>query len=777
MKQHIFTLFFVLLSPFYVFSQRKPDFKITKSTSRKIKPLALQSYKRFNATALRNGYEITVPGNYAYIGSNCIIRDIAADNPVVSANVTVNNVAKTDVVLAIRSSNVVVDMGGTKMVNDKNADFTAIVISDDVHNVTIRNGSIGSGDYNFDGGIIVGHNCNNILIEDFSIQGCDDSTNGAIHLQGTSATTEAIRNITLRNIDASNNTTVGIKCSYCKDLTLENIRCNSNSSTGVINNIHLNYCTRVIGKNIEANNISGTGATRGFFANNSNNVKITQLSATNISDGTNTKAQGVEFNNSENVTLSYVQVNNITQCQHAFYTYLCNGVEVNYLEASNCTDPAGATNASFVHIATCTNLKINHATISNNSVTNGDIAAIFCRPHAASPCKNIEFNDVTILNNSSAGGATNHFYGIRISDTESLKVNNCKIAQNTSTADCYGITASTNSSNIFINNTEIINNSTTSSTDDSTVKGINCDSVDGLEIYGCNISSNNGSNKTFGMYITDLDYAVIKNCTAQGNRANSAAFTAKRPSAGLYLRNCNYCITEDCLFNNNQAGSLSAAATIADAAFNLIDFADTTVGAGIINIGTTITNTGNSFTNCICNNNRTQDTATPGVGHVNIGGNFRYSTELLLACGAGNQDAANTTYKNCTFNNNGSSLFLLGCGVINVTNAVKTCFINCTSNNNSYYGFTDTGTWAGATTNAQIYCIGCLAITNGSDNPNYAEVEVADGTHRNCLAYYTTIAARTPPFIELALDDISDDLVPAAENNSPYINISIIETS
>lgn len=827
MKQRIFILFFVLLSPFVTISKEEHvrSELPSKGDERAIEPLAYQSYKQIRVGFIRRGYEITVPGNYTISDSQVLIR--ATDSPSV-AGVNVGGAGDTRGIITINSSNVTLDLGGALFETEKE-DLVGVTIADGVKNVTVRNGSFGSGSaQNFDSGIIVGQSCDNILIEDILVQGCDDTmgmtTTGAIAIKG--ATGNISSNVTLRNLVLSDNATRGLECSYCNDLRLENIQSNANdymAAGGGMLMAGMTYpavldiynCNRITGKNIEVNNnpLDGGGSIITF--NTCNDINLENIAVTNNDDDAmmvmSNSIEGINIYSCSNVFLSYVNASNLADAEYGLKCDSSSNVTIEYLNVSNCTSiESSPDEAASVIIQGSQQVKINHATIANNTMAN-NFYGIKCIEKTVGmdniANEGIFLDNIEIFNNSATDTSMmmnpeTVYTAIDFQDTIVAHVTNSRISQNTGTLSFYGIRVSNDAQYFACDNVSITNNSTDADDlNNSIVAGIHCYDTDsttnGIEIKNCNISGNNGAREIYGIYLRDSVYPLIDNCIVKGNVADTPDVpTTHKPSAGLFMQDCHYALVTNCSFINNKASDFAQAAA-ADQT-NAMDFTTTTtIGAGIINLGKEATDpsTGNSFINCICNGNGTQLANSAPVGaYVDADPLapvlLRHSTQHALAAGAANQWTKNTTYKNCTFNNNGISEYVVGSGLMIAQDnggagpsnrTIKTTVEGCTANNNSYFGFWDQGAsqTGGGPYNCEMYFIQCLAISNGSGAAAAVQyLSAADKHRKNCFVYFSTGATSTvPPFIQLTFDDASDDLVTGANNNSPYINMSIIETS
>jgi hypothetical protein len=757
MQKKIFILWLLFFIPSFSYlkeSTHLPDARII------IAPITPLLHKQITAESIRRGHIINSPGLYSLTTSSIKIE--SDDAPANSH--TVGGATETRGLIAITSSNVILDFGGAVITTDK-ASEVAITVGDGLKNITIRNGIIASGSQNFDSGIIIGQGCKNINIANISIQGAVHA-DGAINIKGASGQT--VNDLVLENLMLSNNATFGLKCSYCDDVHVENIFCNSNSSSGTISSINFNNCLSVFGREIHANNNSGNNSTIGLEINTCNDVNLENIFTTNNTDAVNTKTEGVKINASKNITLSNVHVNNLTKALYGISVLAASkNITLENIKINNCNSTGGTLTA--LYVSNSQSVSINQATISNNIGT-VHCNAISC---ATATNHNISISNSEIASNTASAGI---FRGIEIGNSEMIVIDNCKITRNTATTDLYGIVASTSSSDVYCSKSEIVNNSSSSTATIHIIAGIHCTSVNGLRIEDSIFNRNAGTAQAYGIYLKTLDHAFINNCTARGNAASTAPTTHK-PSAGLFLQQCSHCDVLNSSFINNRAGDHTTVSSV-DAVAAGIDFStNTTIGAGIINIGgsSSLLNIGNRFINCVCNSNRTQlGTTDPGAGYVVYNGatGRRYSTLYALAAGAANQWAKNTEYRNCTFNDNGFSNFEVGYGLLNVNDAEKTHCISCTASNNNHYGFYDDGALETIPLNCELFFVGCLAISNGAANPVATAFNSA-GHQRNCRVYFTSTSSSNPPFIILNYNNFS---LTTLEQN-PLLNISVIETS
>lgn len=762
MQKQTSILLGILFSSFALHSQINLDNSETRIA---ITPTSHLMHKQILESDIRRGHTINNPGLYSLNSSHTNIE--SGDSPTNSHNV--GGSAETRPVIAITSSNVVLDLGGGVISTDKSSQV-AITIEDGLHDVIIRNGVISSGSANFDCGILVGQSCTNIMINDIVVQGTSHA-DGAIHFKGTSENTT--NNVTLKDVIVSGNSTIGLKCSYCNNLHMKDVYANSNTHTGALSSINFNNCNNITGLNINANNNNGASSTIALEIDTCKDVDLEGVSVTsNTHSDAGNSTEGIKINASNNVYLSQVKANNLAKTKSGITCLASKNVSIEDLEISNCTVSSAALLKS-ISITNSQSLEIKHAVIANNVVVNQSFTGIAL---ATATNKYITLHDIHIINNSSTG-ATRAFTGIELLNTEMAVISNCSVSRNMSAGDTYGIKVLSSSSDIHLKNSHVIHNTSSATTTGKIVAGIHCAAVEGLKIHNCESVRNTGTGQAYGTYLDTVNHAIIDGCMMNGNAA-ATGIAEHKPSAGLYMKRCSYCLVKNSSFINNKAGSNTTASTT-DAVAAGVDFSTgTTIGAGIINIGATpsLLSIGNHFSNCICNSNRTQlGVVDPGVGYVVYDGATarRYSTRYALSAGAANQWAKNSEYRDCTFNDNGFSDFVIGSGLLNVNDAQKTHCISCTASNNNYFGFCDDGSLETTQLNAEIFFIGCLAITNGAAS-SVATTEETNDHIRNCRIYYSTGAGtEVPAFVQMNFDTYTQ----LTTENSPFINVSVKHTS
>ena len=456
------------------------------------------------------------------------------------------------------------------------------------------------------------------------------------------------------------------------------------------------------------------------------------------------------------------------------------------LTISGCSGAGGSNGAISFKGATSNTIKgtqLKNLNLSHNTTT--ALKMVYC--------ENVTAENINANNNAISGGGSAII--IAIESSNGVVFNNSTITKNSSTTDFYGISATASSHFLTFNNLKITNNESSAGGSNSIIAGINCDgSVGGgndleeINIINCTISRNRGTSGTtgnqqaYGIYLNKVNLALIDNCMVIDNATKSSTNAATH-SAGLKLSECDFCTVKNSSFIGNKSGSFASAST-ADATTELNIDSSMNVGAGIINIGGqggNQPNKSNQFINCVCNYNGTQlAEPSPSTNYVDdYASKVRYSNSNALEVGAVNQWAQNTTFIDCTFNNNGItqhsdglSWFVMGIGALNVTSAKKTHFIRCTANNNNYFGFCDSGSLHSSPVNSESYFTSCLAMTNGAQNAiataHYSGA--APDLKRNCRVYFTaTVATDTPPFLDLTFKSFITDLT----NTSSHANISI----
>lgn len=763
MLKQISFLFALIITPLLSYSQE--NFSPTE-TRISIEPLTHLQHKKISSIDIRDGYAISSPGTYSINSSHVKIE--SGDSPTNSHNV--GGSSETRSIIAITSSNVILDLGGTVINTDKSS-HVAITVEDSLHDVIIRNGIISSGSANFDCGILVGQSCTNIMVTDMVIQGASHA-DGAIQIKGTSSNETS--NLTLQDIVVSGNSTIGLKCSYCQNLKINNVSANSNTHSGALSAINLNNCNNVTGDNISASNNNGTTSTIALEIDTCKDVTLSEISTTSNthSGGGSNGTEGIKINSSNNINLSDIKANNLTKTKYGLSCLTSKNIVIENLEISNCAISSPEA-LKTIYITNSQSVEINHATIANNTVTNQSFTGIAL---ATSTNKYININDVHVINNSTTG-AEQSCTGMEITNTEMALISSCSISRNTSAGDLYGIKVLTSSSDIHLERNHIIHNSSSSTGLNKIVAGIHCASVDGLKLYKCESVRNTGTGQAYGAYLDTINHATINDCIMNGNAAGTGV-NEDKPSAGMYMKKCNHCVVENSSFINNQAGNKGTANTN-DQTNDINITTQTTIGAGIINIGqdANTPNIGNQYINCTFNGNRTQiGTTEPSSSHFNYdASNYRYSTNHALAAGAINQFSKHTTYKNCTFNSNGHSDYVVSFGLLNVNTAKKTHAIYCTASSNNHYGFCDHGvfTTGPGQKNSEMFFMGCLAMSNGTEN-SVATTEQTDDHKRNCRVYYSTGGTtESPPFVQMNFETYTQ----LSSEHSPYINISLKQTS
>ncbi|HEX2977588.1 MAG TPA: right-handed parallel beta-helix repeat-containing protein [Candidatus Babeliales bacterium] len=251
---------------------------------------------------------VSSPGNYIY----------GADN-------TGNPTDPNDSLVCIEVGDVVVDLGGHAFTQDPNnfvGGFSGVVISPNLTNVTIRNGSIRS----LTGkAIIVGEGCTDIRIENIDVSTCYD---GGIIINGVSI--NPVKDIVVDNCLVSSctgseaSTTYGIRVSNGENITIKNCTIKGNDGGTVSSGfgISLEACDSSRIEDTVAHNNGGNALGVGVSLFQCQWTTVNNCSVFNtIARAVSSRATGLLINQSSHTTISNCAVKHTNNSLGEAYGY------------------------------------------------------------------------------------------------------------------------------------------------------------------------------------------------------------------------------------------------------------------------------------------------------------------------------------------------------------------------------------------------------------------------------------------------------------------------
>lgn len=682
-------------------------------------------------TSISNGdvkqsYQTTEENKYLALSSSLILKD----SYVGESNVLINKSPRTNAFIAITKNNTTLDLNKQAIQANKNG-YVAIIIADDVRDVTIKNGLIVSGDGNFESAIIIGENTANITLENLDIKGCA-GTEGSISFQGTPTQFHSM--VRIDNVKIYRSATKGLQGSNIRNIYINNLFCSANQISKPVSLVQFTECNNIQINELTINNNVGSDNITCVEFISSQDIQLNKTILSNNSCDSLHEVIGIKSNNCENVRINEAAINNLKNgvCGinliHSRNISLCDGL------ISNADSPQNKA-FSGITIKDSGSILIDKYTISNNT-SFIDLYGIHC---VDGPSKDIIIKNSFIRSNCSK---IKNNIGIYINDLNLFELHDSVISNNIAALDCIGLRSTQNTQNITLCNSTFSHNRSTSNSIDTSVYGVCIKGSSGVKIRNCNASYNNGGSQSFGFHIESSHACKICNSNAQLNWASPLISQAKE-SAGFYIYKSSHCMLTNCTALCNRGGSYAPG----DAGTTNINLDSCCGGFGIINRGfnTLAPNIGNEFINCMCNGNSTQlPNSDPGPPHKSYAGGRYFWPSQALAAGAIEMNSKQTTYKNCTFYNNGISNYVTASGLI-VTNKSRNIIVNsCSANNNNMYGYTDLND------NCETYFINSITLGNGSYNP-VANLITKKQEDRNVHIQYK----KKTPFYVVNMDDYS----------------------
>ena len=689
--------------------------------------------------------------------------------------------------IIISGSNITLDLDGNSIVFGGGA-TKAISISTGAKNITIKNGTI-SGEFG-NGAIYIGPGTSNVLLENITIDG---PAGYGVHADGTDATTNSIKGLTLRNVQVSKCTKNGaaiypIDINYAQAVALENINSIAAATTGSggISGIRIQNSNSITGTGIVSSNHAGIAATIGLQMISCENVNLQEVNVSNNDDSTAASSSGLVLTTCNNVSILNLSADNLTKTLNNILIASSKNVTIENATASNSTNATSGAITS-ISMTGALSVLLRNVTVANNSAAVA--ATAYTGISTAGTCKNIRLENVVVQANAVASGA--NITGINLAETNGVEIIGCKVTHNQVTAgttsqEAKGLNAASSVTDLIIRNSEFSANTAATGSTTATggiVAGVYLNGVAGCEIYDSQANRNNGTGRAYGFYVTNINGLVMSGCTANSNAAafanavsgndnmammpqegsgTSADGIEALPSAGLYLLLCDYAEVKDCKFINNRAGNRAAGNLNAEGTPSVTS---TCSGHGVANVGTTVVmmavatlNIGNTFTRCIFQGNNTQiQDVAPAEPGMSYNGQNHWITETFAA-GATEEFTSGTTYNDCLFNANGnSSKYVVGFGLCVFTGCNTLYVNNCTAATNGWYGFYDS-------TNAHIIALtGCISSMNGVGN-SQATTAVGSANMRNY-----SLGGGVTPYKSVTVADFSQ----IAPTGSAYLNLSI----
>lgn len=452
-----------------------------------------------------------------------------------SANATSNGTGAG--AINISGDQTIVDLNGAAITASAVGGI-AINVANDTTEVTIKNGSIisGTGSNAFTTAIQVGTGVSRLRLENLTIEGCVDA-NGAIKMVGGSS-------------------------SPIVDVTLEDVRLIGGTAATAAKHINGRFIDKIELIDVHSSNGANTssGEFTGIYFRDTNSIRGSNVSSSNHTGIATTV--GMEF-------------------------HTCNSIEIHNLDLSNNDGAAGAsttgiklttcnnTNFHNVHIndladakygawvLTSTDVHFNEMKISNcASGTSAALTAVLI-----DNSQTVKLTNSSITNNT----GTTTFTGVatQTAGCKDLKIENCEIKANTASAgSCYGVhVASTLLARIL--HTTIAQNDCSSTADSAYhVRGIYADGTVGsaytvanLHIDDCIVAGNtristatNATSTVSGIWVDSINGCSVTNTSCNYNEGSAQAF-------GFYVVTVDGLIMKGCEALGNAAGTTGSGHT------------------------------------------------------------------------------------------------------------------------------------------------------------------------------------------------------------------------
>lgn len=705
--------------------------------------LTPSSYNFLTNDDIKGGYTTSEVGEYLVLTKSLFLKN----NFNITSSTPVGGGQQNNILISITKSNITLDLNNQSIKTNKSGHI-AIAIKDGIDGVTIKNGSIISGQENFHSAILIGRNCSNITLENITIEGGSDSNHGVLDFKGHSI--HPVHNINLKNISIYNSSTSGIRCSHVHNLYLDNVICSSTKSNKKLAAIHLRDCKYITGDQIKTTLNEGTGETVGLKIENCKDAKFSNiLSSSNDDHTVGAYTKNILIINSYNIQLDQVESTNTNNAQCGIG--IINSRHVTLKNTIICNNHSGLNSSySGICIVGSDSIIVDNCSISN-CTSRINFNGISC---STSTCTDIAFKNIEISSNRALTGT---FTGLNLTKSEFIILKHIIVSQNQSNKNTYGLKTTNSTKNLFCDDCHFVYNKSNTTTTNSIVAGVHIDGTVGVRLENCIANYNNGSAQAIGFYIASSNASEIKNCRAQLNWSSTSIAQAKN-SAGFYLHKCNYSVLKNCNGLHNKGGSYAPGTS----GSNNESLTTSCGGFGLINQGLSsdLPNIGNQFIGCVFNGNGTQlPNEDPGNEHKSFAGGRRYWMSQALSAGAIESFSRQTMYKECYFNNNGLSNYVVSGGLI-ITDDSQNIFVDdCIAANNGFYGYADLNT------QCETYFLQSLTLGNGSYNPVATSV-ISSQTDRNVQISY----GNRKPFYVIKMDDYSA----IDKNNSKMHNYNII---
>lgn len=619
-------------------------------------------------------------------------------------------------------------------------------------------------------------------------------------------------NVTGSNININNNAAgaaiIGIKvddnAATSRSVKLDGVTCSNNATTaGAFHAVSVTSTNNVSLSNCDLSNNSSADATAtGMLFATCNDVTVNNVLASGLAAGAVTTGVGVSLNACTNFDGRNLDINNMTTNAKAgldFVTGASSNVSFENVSITNCASSA----AGFIGVnggVQVTGLRLANSTIANCTGTTTFTGVLV----GTAGSTHVVCDGVDIISNTGTGtgvvaGQTG-LLGFSLANINDATVNNCRVEHNTcaqgDTDDLslFGLQAASSVTNLSIANSSFSHNiatyveDTQGGGDGAIIAGVHVtgSATSGLSMNNCEASNNDGPSQAFGFWMSSVDNAVVSNCVANGNKADTfgGGNVATRgcdslPSAGFFVSACDFCSFDSCTANNNRAGDFNDGLTEDN-----INLSTACAGFGFLNLGTNNTtfSIGNTYTNCVANGNNTQLSATAadvtaiddGGGNTGVTTNVtldaagnplndydkRYNLGNSVCGGFGIQWSRAVSCVGCTANNNGSDNdFVIAYGFLVVNEGQLSEKINinkCSASNNQYFGFVDSGVQTDTTQlNAETTFTQNYSCMNGAHNDMFANVEFTppgdqnsngdlNGDNRNYWMHFTDPGQVTP---------------------------------
>ncbi|MCL4361156.1 hypothetical protein M1446_02245 [Candidatus Dependentiae bacterium] len=471
---------------------------------------------------------------------------------------TESNSGSTGNVITISASNVVLDLGGYRVNNTAGiSNLDGIVISPNLSNITIKNGSIS----NFTNrGINIGDGCYNITLENLTIQNCFR----AWEFIGTAA--NRIQNIFTKNcriLSCGNSTAADFIVTFSQCIKLNMQDCyiadinNSTLSTSTVSFLFLNFCdnAEISGINIQnnrgnstvncmnLNNISGSKFYDIFIGTNQsvtstlNIVNLSTISDCSFGKIYSSQNSGSNQLNGFLVTTTLnknifddvlVQDCTATNLTGIFTTTLItSNVFKNFTFQQNQSTTGNCT-AVFIANGFDSNVFENFL-VQQNLVTTGSLVGFDLNPGTI-PSGNTIFTNCTVQKNTAltSGSITGFNFNAGTQTLSGCIFRNCNVIENLTPSGIVNgfIIASGTGTNTH--NNFFACNCSGNTTNSGTANGFFVDGVSGtndnLSFYDCvaNVNTSGGANDANGFLIQNSNFGTMVRCAASYNNAPSS---------------------------------------------------------------------------------------------------------------------------------------------------------------------------------------------------------------------------------------------------------------